>query len=65
LRRLLTGGSRPVKLSYDEVADGPRERHHRSVDVGELEPGTYSLTVTYSDGEGRTRERRQELRIAE
>ena len=65
LRRLLTGGSRPVKVSYDEVADGPRERYHRSVDLSELEPGTYSLTVTYSDGEGRTRERRQELRIAE
>ena len=65
LRRLLGGGSRPVKVSYDEVADGARERYHRSVDVGELEPGTYSLTVSYSDGEGRTRERRQEFRIAE
>jgi hypothetical protein len=65
LRRLLTGGSRPVKVSYDEVADGPRERHHRRVDASELEPGTYSLMVSYSDGEGRTRERRQEFRIAD
>jgi hypothetical protein len=65
LRRLITGGARPVKVSYDEVAEGPRERYHRSVDISELEPGTYSLTVTYSDGDGRARERRQEFRIAE
>jgi len=65
LRRLLGGGSRPVKASYDEVADGPRERYHRIVDVSEREAATYSLTVTYSDGHGRTRERRQEFRIAE
>ncbi|MGQ0714809.1 MAG: hypothetical protein ACT4PJ_13930 [Gemmatimonadaceae bacterium] len=65
LRRLLSGGSRPVKVSYDEVADGPRDRYHRSVDVSELPAGTYSLTVTFSDGDGRTRERRQEFRVTQ
>jgi hypothetical protein len=65
LRKLLGGGSRPVKVSYDEVAEGPRERHHRSVDIGELEAGSYSLTITFSDGSGRVRERRQDFRITE
>jgi hypothetical protein len=65
IRKLLGGGSRPVKVSYDEVAEGARERHHRTVDVGELEAGGYSLTITFSDGDGRTRERRQEFRITE
>jgi hypothetical protein len=65
LRKLLGRGSRPVKVSYDEVAEGPRERHHRSVDIGELEAGAYSLTITFSDGSGRIRERRQDFRIIE
>lgn len=64
LRKLL-GGARPVKVSYDEVAEGPRERYHRTVDTGELGAGAYSLTVTFSDGDGRVRERRQEFRITE
>jgi hypothetical protein len=33
--------------------------------VSELEPGVYSLTVTYSDAAGPPHERRQEFRIAE
>ena len=65
LRKLLRGGGRPIRASYDEVADGPRERFHRSLDIGELEMGVYSLTVSYSDARGRTRERRQEFRIAD
>ena len=65
LRKLLGGGSRPVKVSYDEVAAGARERHHRTVDLGELETGSYSLTITFSDASGRIRERRQDFRITE
>jgi hypothetical protein len=65
LRKLLGGGSRPVKVSYDDVADGPRERHHRTIDITDLEAGAYSLTITFSDGSGRIRERRQEFRITE
>jgi hypothetical protein len=65
LRKLLGGGSRPVRVSYDEVAGGPRERHHRTVDTGELDPGSYSLTIVLSDESGRIRERRQDFRITE
>lgn len=65
LKKLLGGGAQSVKVGYDEVASGPRIRRHRTVDTRDLGPGGYAVTVSYSDGSGRTRTRRQEFRVTE
>jgi predicted Ser/Thr protein kinase len=56
LRRLF-GGEPAARERFHEKSGGPRERRHRGIDAGELEPGTYELAVTVTDAADRRREK--------
>jgi hypothetical protein len=57
LRRLLGGGVEPVRATFDEEASGPATRRHRGIDLEDLPAGTYTATVSITDGGGRRRSR--------
>ena len=63
LRRLF-GSVAPVIVTYDETARGPATRRHRTLDLGALPAGSYTLALTVSDDQGRRRERSIDFRIA-
>jgi hypothetical protein len=56
LKRIF-GGVAPVLMSFDEAARGPATRRHRTVDLADMPPGSYTLALTVSDERGRERER--------
>jgi predicted Ser/Thr protein kinase len=62
LRRLF-GGESSVREGFHEVADGPRTRRHRGIDVGELGPGTYGVTITVVDDTKRRREKSLDFEV--
>jgi len=57
LRRLLGDAVAPVTETYEATARGPGMRHHRSIDLGGMPAGGYSITVAVTDAQGRRRTR--------
>jgi hypothetical protein len=58
IRKILGGGTKPVSKSFNERADGPGERRHRTLNTGDLPSGAYSVDVTILDAHDRRRTRR-------
>ena len=63
LKRLLGGGVEPIIESYEEKAGGPAVRRHRSFDLGDMPPGTYTLAISIVDNRGRKRDRTLDFHI--
>ncbi len=57
VRKLLGGSNRPLSVSFDDRTDGSATRRHRSIELGQLEPGSYRVTLVVTDDRGRRRER--------
>ena len=53
----------PVVAIWDETADKPAIRRHRTLDFSEMPPGTYSLAVVVTDAKGRKREADTEFEV--
>jgi hypothetical protein len=51
LRRLI-GGVSPVTESFDESANGPATRRHRTLSFGAMPAGAYTLFVSVTDPGG-------------
>ena len=52
VRRFFTGGDDPVRITWDDEADGYGTPRVRSVDLSDLEPGAYRLSVTVESDRG-------------
>ena len=55
-RRIVSGTVKPVSANFLDVADGPRTRRRRTMDLAGLPPGDYVLDVTVVDGKNRTKQ---------
>jgi hypothetical protein len=64
LQRLLGGSVAPVVESYEETASTPAIRRHRTLSLGDMPPGTYSLAVVVTDAKGRRREAGTEFDVS-
>ncbi|HEU4643435.1 MAG TPA: serine/threonine-protein kinase [Gemmatimonadaceae bacterium] len=65
LRRLLGHSVDPVTARFDESADGVATRLHHTLELGDVPPGSYSLSVVVTDERGRRRERGVEFVVRE
>ena len=54
-RRLLGRSPGPITATYDEEANGPAVRRHRTLVFGDMPPGSYSLDLVVTDARGRVR----------
>lgn len=61
-RRAAAGSRERQSLTFEEKADGQIMRRRRTIDLGSVDPGWYSLTVVVTDDKGRRRERQIEFR---
>ena len=56
--------ARPVvTLGFEERADGPLVRAHRTLQLGRLKPGSYVVEVKVGGTAGEPAVRRRELRV--
>jgi hypothetical protein len=62
LKRLF-GGADAAREGFHEVSDGPRTRRHRGIEVGDLAPGRYGVTVTVVDDRKRRREKSVDFEV--
>jgi hypothetical protein len=65
LQRLLGGSVQPVVAIWDETADRPAIRRHRTLDFREMPAGTYRLRVVVTDAKGRARDAATEFEVLE
>ena len=56
-KRLLGRSIAPVTLTVDGRADGPAERHHETIDFGDMPSGSYTVDLAVSDAADRKRTR--------
>jgi predicted Ser/Thr protein kinase len=61
-RRAAASSPERQSQTFEEKADGQATRRHRTIDLGSVDPGWYSLTVVVTDDKGRRRERQIEFR---
>jgi predicted Ser/Thr protein kinase len=54
--RFLGGGEDPVRVSWDDRADGFATSRNRTITPGELEAGSYRVTLRIEDSDGRDTE---------
>ena len=57
LRRFLGRSPGPVTASYDEEANSPAVRRHRTLEFGQMPAGSYSVDLVVTDARGRVRAR--------
>jgi hypothetical protein len=63
LQRFFGGSVQPVVAIWDEAADKPAIRRHRTLDFSDMLPGTYSVAVVVTDAKGRKREADTEFEV--
>lgn len=56
---------RTVEQAFDDRADAQGSRRHRTLDVGDLPAGAYTLGVELTDARGRSRTRRLDIQFTE
>lgn len=64
LKRLLGGSVQPVTMTLDATAGGPSERHHETIDIDDMPPGSYSIVLSVSDASERRRTRSTSFQIS-
>ncbi len=65
VRGLFGGRTSPVAVSFDEEARGPASRRHRTVELPELEAGSYALELTVEQSDGGDASRRHDFQLVE
>ena len=65
IRGLLGGRSSPVRVSFDEEARGPATRRHRTIELPDLEPGSYALQLSVATDDGRSGNRSHDFQLVE
>jgi hypothetical protein len=65
IRGLFGGRTSPVTVSFDEEARGPATRRHRTIELRDLEPGSYALQVSVSTDDGRDGTRNHDFQMVE
>jgi hypothetical protein len=65
LQRLLGGTVQPVVAIWDETADKPAIRRHRTLEFSDMPAGTYRLQVVVTDARGRRRDADTEFEVVE
>lgn len=63
--RFFGGGSDPVRVSWDDKADGFATSRSRTLTLGELEAGSYRVTLRVEDSNGRQIERSHDFTVVE
>lgn len=63
--RFFGGGSDPFRESWDDGADGFATPRERVIVPGDLEPGSYRLTVEIEDRDGRNADARHDFTIVD
>jgi hypothetical protein len=63
LGRLFGRSAGPVTDKFEETADGPRIRRHRTLDMDGMPGGSYWINVVVTDQQGRRREEGTNLRV--
>ncbi len=63
--RLFGGGSDPFRESWDDGADGFATSRERVIAPGDLEPGSYRITLQVGGGDGRDAEASYDFTIVE
>ncbi len=63
--RFLGGSSDPVRVSWDDEADGYATVRARTITIGDLDVGAYRLTVTIEDQDGRDEEASHEFTVVD
>ena len=54
LRRLVRATFKPVVISFADVSNGPRTRHHRMIPLAGIPEGQYAIDAAVTDRESRT-----------
>jgi hypothetical protein len=65
IRGLFGGRTSPLTVSFDEEARGLATRRHRTIELSELEPGSYALQVSVSTDDGRDGTRSHDFQLVE
>lgn len=65
IRGLLGGRSSPVRVSFDEEARGPATRRHRTIELPDLEPGSYALQLSVATDDGSSGNRSHDFQLVE
>ena len=63
VRRFLGGGSDPIRISWDDHADGFATARSRTITPGQLEAGSYRVTLRVEDSDGRETETSHDFTI--
>ncbi|HSM17924.1 MAG TPA: GWxTD domain-containing protein [Gemmatimonadales bacterium] len=61
--KLFGGGGAEISIKFEEQAPGPIVRSRRTIELGKLKAGQYTLEVTVTDAQGRTERRQQAFRV--
>ena len=61
--KLFGGGGAKISLKFEEQAPGSIVRSRRTVELGKLKEGQYTLEVAVTDAQGRTERRKQLFRV--
>ena len=65
VKKILGTQVSPVARRFDEVASGPAVRRHRTLDIGAMPAGSYTLAVTITPETGRPRDREVTFELRE
>lgn len=63
VRRFLGGGRDPVRVTWDDRSDGFATARERTIVPGDLEPGSYQITLRVEDSTGRETESRHDFTV--
>jgi predicted Ser/Thr protein kinase len=63
VRRFLGGGGAPVRVTWDDRSDGFATARDRRIVPGDLEPGSYRITLRVEDSTGRETESRHDFTV--
>jgi GWxTD domain-containing protein len=63
--KLFGGGGTEISLKFEEQAPGTIVRSRRTVELGKLKEGQYTLEVAVTDAQGRTEHRKQLFRVVD
>jgi hypothetical protein len=61
--KLFGGGGSEISIKFEEQAPGPIVRSRRTIELGKLKAGQYTLEVAVTDAQGRTERRQQAFRV--